>query len=84
MEERTFAQSDLTTSSGSRTVTYSNPFYAAPSLGIAAQNMLTGDTYSITSKTVNGFTIAFVNSSGSAVDRTFDYIAKGYGLQSSS
>jgi len=84
MEERTFAQSDLTTSSGSRAITYTNPFYAAPSLGIAAQNMLTGDTYSITSKTVNGFTIAFVNSSGSAVDRTFDYIAKGYGLQSSS
>ena len=84
MEERTFAQSDLTTSSGSRTITYSNPFFGVPSLGIAAQNMLTGDTYSITSKTVNGFTIAFVNSSGSAVDRTFDYIAKGYGLQSSS
>lgn len=84
MEERVFAQNDLTTSSGSRTITYTNPFFGVPSLGIAAQNMLTGDTYSITSKTVNGFTIAFVNSSGSAVDRTFDYIAKGYGLQSSS
>ena len=29
----------------------------------------------------NGFSIAFANSSGAAVDRTFDYIAKGYGLQ---
>ena len=53
-----------------------------PALGIAAQNMATGDTFTISSKTVNGFSIAFVNSSGAAVDRTFDYIAKGFGLQS--
>ena len=46
--------------------------------------MATGDVFTISSKTVSGFTIAFVNSSGSAVDRTFDYLAKGYGLQSSS
>jgi len=82
MEERTFAENDLTTSSGSRTITYTNPFYAVPALGISAQNMQTGDVFTISSKTVNGFTITFVNSSGSAVDRTFDYLAKGYGLQS--
>ena len=74
----------MTTSSGTRTITYTNPFYAVPAIGIAAQNLATGDTFTISSKTVNGFTIAFVNSSGSAVDRTFDYIAKGFGLQSSS
>ncbi len=83
MEERTFAESDLATSSGSKTVTYTNPFYAVPAIGISAQNMATGDVFTISSKTVNGFTIAFANSSGGAVDRTFDYIAKGYGLQSS-
>jgi len=84
MEERIFAESNLATSSGSKTITYTNPFFAVPSIGIAAQNMATGDVFTISSKTVSGFTIAFVNSSGSAVDRTFDYIAKGYGLQSSS
>ena len=82
MEERTFAENDLTTSSGSRTITYTNPFYAVPAIGISAQNMATGDIFTISSKTVNGFSIAFANSSGGAVDRTFDYIAKGYGLQS--
>ena len=84
MEERIFSQNDLTTSSGSKTITYTNPFYAIPSLGIAAQNMATGDFYTVSSKTVNGFTINFKNSSGANVDRTFDYLAKGYGLQSSS
>ena len=63
-------------------ITFTNPFFEVPALGIAAQNMATGDTFTISSKTVNGFTIAFVNSSGAAVDRTFDYIAKGFGLQS--
>jgi len=83
MEERVFAESDLTTSSGTRTITYTNPFHDVPSLGIAAQNMATGDFYTITSKTVNGFTINFKNSSNASVDRTFDYLAKGFGLQSS-
>ena len=83
MEERTFAENDLQTSSGTKTITYTNPFYAVPAVGISAQNMATGDVFTISSKTVNGFTIAFANSSGGAVDRTFDYIAKGYGLQSS-
>ena len=82
MEERTFSESNVATSSGSKTITYTNPFFAVPAIGIAAQNMQTGDIFTITSKTVSGFNIAFSNSSGSAVDRTFDYIAKGYGLQS--
>jgi len=82
MEERTIGESDLATSSGSKTITYGNAFFAVPSIGIAAQNMATGDVFTISSKTVSGFTIAFVNSSGASVDRTFDYIAKGYGLQS--
>ena len=82
MEERTFAESNLATSSGSKTVTFTNPFFEVPALGISAQNMATGDVFTISSKTVNGFNIAFANSSGVAVDRTFDYIAKGFGLQS--
>ena len=82
VEERTFAESNLATSSGSKSVTFTNPFFDVPALGIAAQNMDSGDTFTISSKSVNGFSIAFVNSSGAAVDRTFDYIAKGFGLQS--
>ena len=82
MEERTFSENDLTTSSGTRTITYTNPFHDVPAVGIATQNMQTGDFYTITSKTRSGFTINFFNSSGSAVDRTFDYISKGFGLQS--
>ena len=39
--------------------------------------MASGDKYAITSKTKNGFNIAFQNSSGTGISRTFDYQAKG-------
>jgi hypothetical protein len=32
MEERTFAESNVATSSGSKAITYTNPFYAVPVL----------------------------------------------------
>jgi len=48
-------------------------------VGISASNLSSGDYYAITSKSASGFTITFYNSSDVAVDRTFDYVAKGYG-----
>tara|TARA_R110002110_G_scaffold245377_1_gene461790 strand:+ start:1091 stop:4105 length:3015 start_codon:yes stop_codon:yes gene_type:complete len=82
LEDRTVSGADIVSGTGTKAVTFSNAFYASPSLGIAAQNMATGDTYTISSKSVTGFSIAFINSSGSGVSRTFDYVAKGYGLTS--
>ena len=82
MEKRLESEEDIASLAGSKAITYSNAFYASPAVGIAAQNMATGDYYTITSKTKTGFTITFFNSSASAQDRTFDYVAKGYGLKS--
>jgi len=48
-------------------------------VGISASNLTSGDYYAITSKSASGFTITFYNSGDSVVDRTFDYVAKGYG-----
>jgi hypothetical protein len=69
----------LVSGAGAYAVTFSPAFKAAPAIGIAAQNMGQGDYYQITSKSASGFTITFKNSGGSAVSRTFDYVAKGYG-----
>tara|TARA_R100001594_G_scaffold30570_1_gene57165 strand:+ start:22507 stop:25443 length:2937 start_codon:yes stop_codon:yes gene_type:complete len=68
-----------TTDTDGKVITYGNAFKVAPAVGISAQNMATGDYYTITNKTVSGFTIEFFNSSGSTVNRTFDYIAEGAG-----
>ena len=77
MEDRIASDKDIVSGTGTKTVTYPITFKVAPALGIAAQNMSSGDTFTITNKTTTGFQIAFTNSSSSGVSRTFDYVAKG-------
>lgn len=79
--ERFDGEEDIASGAGSYAVTYSAPFKYSPVVGITAQNMATGDYYAITSKTRTGFTIVFRNSGAAAVNRTFDWIANGYGAE---
>lgn len=78
MPDRVEAGNDLTAPASAYTVTYAAPFQVAPALAVTGQGMQTGDFFTISSKTTSGFTITFKNSAGTAVSRTFDYIAKGY------
>jgi hypothetical protein len=78
MEDRITSESDVVSGTGIKTVTYPITYKIVPALGVTAQNMTTGDSYSITSKSTTGFQIAFTDSGASGVSRTFDYIAKGY------
>ena len=84
MEKRMESDEDIASTTGTKAITYTNSFYASPAVGISAQNMATGDTYTISSKSATGFSIAFTKSSGSGINRTFDYVAQGYGLKSAS
>ena len=68
----------LTSSTSAYGVTYDNPFIATPTVALAAQNMSTGDYYTLSSIASTGFTVQFFNSSGTGVARTFDYLARGY------
>ena len=79
MPDRVTAESDIASGAGPKVVTFSPAFKSLQGIGIAAQNLVSGDYYTITSKSVSGFTITFYNSSDVAVDRTFDYVARGYG-----
>lgn len=78
MQDRIESADDVSSGAGSKVITFGNAFKATPAIGISA-TMETGDYYEITSKSASGFTITFKNSGGTAVDRTFDYVAKGYG-----
>lgn len=80
MPDRVEAQEDLLSSAAGSAVTFVDAFRAAPAIAISAQNMATGDYYEITGKTESGFNIRFFNSGGTGVARSFDYVAKGYGL----
>ena len=81
MRERTDTGSNIAsgTDAAGKTVTFGTAFFAEPSVTIAAQNLATGDFFTITSKSATAFTIEFFNSSGSTIDRTFDYVATGQG-----
>ena len=79
MPDRVVSESDISSGAGARVVTFTPAFKITPAIGISATDLATGDFYEITSKSASGFTITFKNSGGSAVDRTFDYVAKGYG-----
>jgi hypothetical protein len=81
MPDRVTSGEDIAsgTDAGGKVVNFSPAFKAAPAIGVAAQNLVSGDYYEIVSKTASGFTIRFKDSGGTVIDRTFDYVAKGYG-----
>lgn len=82
MPDRVVAGSDLVCSAAGITVTFNPPFRNNdPAIGISAQGLSTGDYYQITAKSATGFTIRFFNAAGTGVERTFDYVAKGYGYR---
>jgi hypothetical protein len=73
------SDNNLVSGTGTYTVVFTKPFFSANyAVGLTNQSMATGDFYTLSSKTINGFNIAFKNSTGSGISRTFDYIAKGF------
>jgi len=79
MPDRIFSGNDITSGTGTYSVVFTLPFYSVNyAVGITAQGMATGDFFELTSKTTSGFSLAFKNSSGTGISKTFDYIAKGY------
>ena len=79
MPDRVISENDQTTSSGVKAISFSPVMKTTNyALGLAIDNMTTGDFYTITNKTASGFQVNFFNSSSSAVDRQFDFIARGF------
>lgn len=73
-----------------KTITFGNAFFTGtatlggvntslPSVGITAQNMGSGDYYTVTGVSGTGFTVTFYNSSNTIVNRNFNWVAVGYG-----
>lgn len=84
MPDKTLADDDIAsgTASSGKVVTFPTAFKELKGLGISASNLASGDFYAITNKSATGFTIKFFNSGGSVINRTFDYVARGFGVLS--
>ena len=79
MPDRIFSGNDISSGTSTKTVTFTTPFKStAYAVGITGENMVTGDFFTVSNKTVNSFDVLFKNSSGSNISRTFDFIAKGF------
>ncbi len=79
MQDRIFSGNDIVSGTGTKSITFTNPFKSGNyAVGITGQGMATGDYFTVTNKTINGFDVAFFNSSNSGVSKTFDFIAKGF------
>ena len=79
MPDRFDFGNDISSGAATKSITFSPAFKQLDNVAITAQNMATGDFFVLSSKSASGFDIIFKNSSGSAIDRTFDYQAKGFG-----
>jgi len=79
MVDRIFSGNDIVSGVGTKTVTFTNPYKSVNyALGITMEDANTGDFFTVSNKTINGFDVLFKNSSGTNVSRTFDFIAKGF------
>ena len=90
--QRRIEQSTTTIASGAgaKSITFDHNFFTGtsallgansnpPAIGITAFNMASGDFYELSSITGSGFVVHFKNSSGSSVDRNFNFTAIGFG-----
>jgi predicted phage tail protein len=80
-QRRTEAQRNLTSGASTYVITFPTAFYGTPSIGITAQDMGTGEYFTVTSVSRTGFSVTFRNSSTSMVSKNFDYQAVGHGRQ---
>jgi hypothetical protein len=81
LQQRVEQSATLTSGTGTYSVVFASPFFDAPSVGITAYNMGTGDYFTVASVTRTGFQVTFRNAAASAVSRQFTYTAVGYGRE---
>jgi hypothetical protein len=79
MPDRVERGHDISSGAGAKVITYSNAYYATPTVGITANDLYDGH-FAITSSSGTGFTVTFYSGSGTGtpVDTTFNYQAIGY------
>lgn len=62
-------------------VEFAVPFKEAPAISIIAQGLLSGDKWTITQQSPQGFFIQFQDASSAPVAKTCDWIARGFGYE---
>lgn len=79
MPDRVAGQYDVPCPAGGKTVSFGRDFRTTPAIAVNIQGGTTGDYYVVSGQSASGFTLQVFNSGGVPVERTFDWIARGYG-----
>lgn len=75
--DRTESGEDIAITVSGLPVTFTKPFFVSPNISVSIQDAQAGDYYTITGKTMQGFTVTAYNA-GVAVARVIDWAAKAY------
>jgi hypothetical protein len=81
LEKRTETGDDISSGTGTKSVTFTNGFFQIPNITVTGQDLASGDFFVISNKSKTGFDIVFKNSSNSIINKTFDFQARGVGLK---
>ena len=81
MPDRVASGEDIASGAGTYSAEFSPDFRVLKSVTINAQDLQQGDYWEISNKDRTGFDIVFRDSGGTAVSRTFDWQAIGYGRE---
>ena len=81
LEKRTETGDDISSGTGTKTVTFTNGFFQIPNITVTGQDLASGDFFVISNKSKTGFDIVFKNSSNSIINKVFDFQARGVGLK---
>jgi hypothetical protein len=76
-ERREFGN-DIATGTGGKNITFSRPFFAAPSVAVTLNDGQTGDRI-VKSASTTALTVEVFNNAGVSVNRKIDWQAIGYG-----
>ncbi len=79
MPDRVQSGHDITVGVAGLRVDFASPFWATPALAVSVDDMLSEDRYTLSSQDEYGFNVQFFNGAGDPVERTFSYVAKGFG-----
>ena len=80
MPDRVESAAAIASGAGAYAATFANAFNATPAIAINPRNLGTGEYYTVTGQSRTGFTVTFYNAAGTAINRNFDWMAKGYGV----
>jgi hypothetical protein len=81
MAQQVLSGANITASSTGSAISFTPAFKEAPAIAISLRNGAAGDRWALSSISRSGFTVQFFDSSGAAVSRSFDWVAKGVGRQ---